>query len=148
MSDEAKEGLKLRELLAELRYSYGDASQNEQVIAADLIEELKGENKSQAKRIEELEDLVPHPGDGSCDRCGCVPSVDIPTALCTECLDLLTSTESLQTENAKLKEENAGLREKVDRARESLETAFSEDIDLAEGTANIRLALEALGETK
>ena len=64
---------------------------------------------SQAQRIEELEDLVPHPGDGSCDRCGCVPSVAIPTALCDECLKLLTSTESLQAQNAELKEKNEQL---------------------------------------
>ena len=113
-----------------------------------LIESLRTANAELKERVEELQDQVPHPGDGSCDHCGCVPSVDIPTSLCHLCLELLTSTESLQTENAELKEENATLREKVDRARESLEHAFSEDIDLAEGTANIRLALEALGETK
>ena len=48
MSEETKEARELRELLAELRYSYGDASQEEQKIAADLIE-------SQAERIEKLE---------------------------------------------------------------------------------------------
>ncbi len=49
-------------------------------------------NKAEA-RIEELEKLVPAPGDGSCDRCGRVPSVHIPTSLCDECLDLLGSDE-------------------------------------------------------
>jgi len=70
--------------------------------AADII-------KSQAKRIQELEAQVPHPGDGSCDLCGAVPSVDIPTALCPPCLELLTSTESLQAENAELRVEVTGL---------------------------------------
>jgi len=49
VSNETKDARELRELLAELRYSYGDASQDEQDTAADLIE-------SQAQRNEELQE--------------------------------------------------------------------------------------------
>ena len=37
------------------------------------------------KHIAELEALVPHPGDGSCDRCGVVPATHVPMSLCPEC---------------------------------------------------------------
>lgn len=30
---------------------------------------------------------TPHPGDGSCERCGAVPAVALPTVLCDECSD-------------------------------------------------------------
>ena len=105
--------------------------------ARDQMELLERDRAEQAKRIGELEDEVPHPGDGSCDRCGAVPSVDIPTALCPTCLEALT-------ENTTLRSELAELRETVEVAKKHLETAFAEDVDLAEGTANIRLALQAL----
>lgn len=36
--------------------------------------------------IDKLREQIPHPGDGSCDRCGTIPSVDIPTALCPNCI--------------------------------------------------------------
>lgn len=37
------------------------------------------------KKIAELEALVPHPGDGSCDKCGAVPATHVPMVLCPEC---------------------------------------------------------------
>ena len=37
------------------------------------------------KRIAELEALVSHPGDGSCDKCGAAPAVHVPMSLCREC---------------------------------------------------------------
>jgi hypothetical protein len=36
-------------------------------------------------RIAELEAQVPHPGDGSCDKCGAVPAMHVPMVLCPKC---------------------------------------------------------------
>ncbi len=62
-----------------------------------LIGQLEAENKELKKEIEALQDQVPHPGDGACDRCGAIPSVDIPTSLCTDCLDVLGELFNHQT---------------------------------------------------
>lgn len=37
--------------------------------------------------IATLQSLIPHPGDGSCDVCGCVPA--LPAMLCCECSEKL-----------------------------------------------------------
>lgn len=47
--------------------------------ANSLLEQLE---RAEA-RIRELEASVPHPGDGTCDRCGRAPAVTIP--LCNDC---------------------------------------------------------------
>ena len=39
----------------------------------------------QLAAIAKLEALVPHPGDGSCDKCGAAPAVHVPMSLCREC---------------------------------------------------------------
>ena len=59
------------DVLCELMESY----------AAPLREQIK---ELEAER-ETLRDMIPHPGDGSCDHCGKVPAIDIPTSLCDEC---------------------------------------------------------------
>jgi len=95
MADETKEARELRELLAELRYSYGDASQDEQNTAADLIE-------SQAQRIEEFESYL------AWDGCN---TGDCPHDTVQECADALgirlageiAIAEKLQAENATLR---------------------------------------------
>ena len=75
MSDETKEAQELRELLAELRYSYGDATQEEQENAADRIE-------SQTKRIEALEGAIAYAlGRLEPESEGCPNSSELPGAL-------------------------------------------------------------------
>ena len=48
------------------------------------------------KRIAGLEALVPHPGDGSCDRCGVVPATHVPMSLCPECYGTEKRIEALE----------------------------------------------------
>ena len=48
------------------------------------------------KRIAELEALVPHPGDGSCDKCGAAPAVHVPMSLCRECYGTEKRIEDLE----------------------------------------------------
>ena len=48
------------------------------------------------KLIAELAALVPHPGDGSCDRCGVVPATHVPMSLCPECYGTEKRIEDLE----------------------------------------------------
>ena len=52
------------------------------------------------KLIAELEALVPHPGDGSCDRCGVVPATHVPMSwekpACPECAEKDAEIERLR----------------------------------------------------
>lgn len=41
--------------------------------------------KSLLEEIKILQSLVPHPGGGSCERCGCSPSTTVH--ICSECKD-------------------------------------------------------------
>ncbi len=63
---------------------------------APLLEQLAAKDA----KIERLRDAVPHPGDGSCDHCGRVPAVDIPTSLCNECRDGVKRAEAAEAELA------------------------------------------------
>lgn len=115
-----------------------DALRRSGLDATAHIVELKALSKSQAERIEELEAQVPHPGDGSCDRCGAVPSVDIPTALCPGCLELLTSTESLQAENAELRLDLRDMTDQRDSRQHVLRTVADEQESLSVQNAELR----------
>ena len=56
-----------------------------------------------AKHVAELESLVPHPGDGSCDKCGAVPATHVPMVLCPECYGTEKRIEEKDKEIAKLR---------------------------------------------
>jgi len=47
-----------------------------------------------------LRNQIPPQGDGSCDRCGRVPSIAIPTSLCEECRDGVARAEKAEAELA------------------------------------------------
>jgi hypothetical protein len=47
-----------------------------------------------------LRNQIPPQGDGSCDRCGRVPSIAIPTSLCEECRDGVARAEKTEAELA------------------------------------------------
>lgn len=66
----------VRKLRAELSNSWQQSFYN----AQDTIEIQKQE-------IAVLQSLVPHPGDGSCQICGCVPATEI--TLCLEHIEKL-----------------------------------------------------------
>ena len=61
--------------------------------AAPLREQIK---ELEAER-ETLRDMIQHPGDGSCDHCGKVPAIDIPTSLCDECRDGVKRAEKAES---------------------------------------------------
>ena len=54
------------------------------------------------KHIAELEALVPHPGDGSCDRCGVVLATHVPMSLCPECAEKDAEKDAALVEIARL----------------------------------------------
>jgi len=56
----------------------------------------KAEHLAANEKIATLEAMIPHPGDGSCDHCGKVPSIAIPTSLCDECRDGLKRAEKAE----------------------------------------------------
>lgn len=59
------------------------------------LERLKDRIADLEREVEHLQSQVPHPGDGSCDNCGAIPSVDIPTALCPDCLSTLCNESDI-----------------------------------------------------
>lgn len=119
--------LKLRELYAAKKRiaELEEANANYKVAMREGIRiggELEIENARLRKHVAELEALVPHPGDGSCDRCGRVPAAHVPTNLCPDCW-------ATEEENAKLRE---ALRPVADAAHEYIEACVSAGVDRAE----------------
>ena len=84
---------------------------------APLLEQLAAKDA----KIERLRDAVPHPGDGSCDHCGRVPAVDIPTSLCNECRDGVKRAEAAEAELATLKSRLDDSRTNADHLRKRKE---------------------------
>lgn len=91
---------------------------------ADYIEHWEGRTLKAEGKVSQLEadlestrDLIPHPGDGSCDHCGCIPSIDIPTSLCDECRDGVKRAEAAESQVSVLTEELEELRGWKDSAR-------------------------------
>lgn len=73
-------------------------------IEDDSLEKIQSALAAAQERVKELEAQVPHPGDGACDNCGAVPSVDIPTRLCPDCIDDRAERDALQADNTRLRE--------------------------------------------
>ena len=91
---------KLEELIGLARVQAKMISDDGFPAVGATLEDLAAEAESRINQLEaeldEARSLIPHPGDGSCDRCGAVPSVDIPTSLCPPCLEALTDCEKLE----------------------------------------------------
>lgn len=69
-----------------------------------MIEEMRSCQVEQDEQLRaelaEAREQIPHTGDGSCDQCGSIPSVDIPTSLCPDCLDETVTHNELRAELA------------------------------------------------
>jgi hypothetical protein len=89
------------------------------------IPDLLAEVDTLTARVGELERerdslraQIPHPGDGSCDHCGAIPAVDIPTSLCEECRKGVARAESAERRVSELVAQNQGLVEELQAFRE------------------------------
>lgn len=78
--------------------------------AADEV--AKATEQLQAE-IEGLRDQIPHPGDGSCDHCGKIPAVDIPTSLCDECRNGVNRAKAAEERVRELAARNDTLRKRL-----------------------------------
>ena len=105
---------------------------------AKTIDQYMLEIAEQAKRIGELEEMRVEIDDQN--RMLCENNRKQSVSLGA----LIADTDEQRKERDTLRSELAELRGTAEVAKKHLETAFAEDIDLAEGTANIRLALQAL----
>lgn len=73
------------------------------------LQRCAAELKAAQERIKELEAKVPHNGDGSCEHCGKVPAIDIPTSLCDECRDGVKRAQSAELQVTRLRAALEGL---------------------------------------
>jgi hypothetical protein len=62
-----------------------------------------GNERLQAQLLE-AQGQIPHEGDGSCDHCGKIPSIAIPTSLCNECRDGVKRAETAEAQLAHMRQ--------------------------------------------
>lgn len=110
----APEGIKRYSMVSILPLGL-DVYEETLVLASDHQALLSAKDAELINLLRELEDaraLIVN-GDGSCDHCGRVPSIVMPTSLCDECVDGLKRAETAEAELTSLRASSARIEEET-----------------------------------